>query len=154
MTPHRAPALASALALALAASGCLAAVDEPAPAAAAPLPAPVEGRAWLPPSQGQDRMETLVAVPDVPAGATMNARVVLGSTYVAPVPLQTADVLVELRDAAGEVIAEARLGSDAPEAELEGVVTLAGEAALALLSYGGSDGSSMGDHVDYEVAFS
>jgi hypothetical protein len=119
-------------------------------AAAAPVPpVALEGEAWLPPSQGQDRMETLVefATGDGFAG-TVALR--LGARYGVETPPLLADVVVEVRDPAGDVLETAHLSLDSPEAELALDGLAAGPHALALLSYGGS-GGGYGDYVWYSI---
>lgn len=112
----------------------------------------VEGEVFLPPSSGQDRVETLIEVPANVGGLTIVADLALGSRY-GPVdaPLQTADVLVELRGPEGDVLADAHLGAQQTEARLEAETTMDGPHTLAILSYGGSDGEANGDFVSYRA---
>lgn len=112
----------------------------------------VEGTVWLPPSQGQDRVETLVELPANHSGLRVAAQLALGSAYgPQELPLSTADVLVELRAPNGDVLADAHLGTQQREGTLEAATVEAGPHVLAILSYGGSDGSANGDHVHYHV---
>lgn len=134
------------------------------PAAETPTPAPAEatepvievvhldGVVWLPPNRGQEREETIVELPANASGLAIEAMVVLGSTYgPVPLPATIADVIVQIRDAEGNALAEEHLTAESAEATLEAVTEVAAGHALAFLSYGGSDGSANGDHVDFVV---
>lgn len=117
--------------------------------AAPPAPVTIEGTVWLPPTTGNDRTESLVELPVSVDGQTIRATLHLGSWYgIAEIPPVLTDVLVELRDPAGVVLAEASLTMGQTDAEVDGI-SPAGTAILALLSYGGSDEEGNGDHVDY-----
>ncbi|HET6404101.1 MAG TPA: hypothetical protein VFH78_05600 [Candidatus Thermoplasmatota archaeon] len=146
------------LALALVGAGCVTLPSELEGATtddattAVPEPFSAEGTVWLPPSTGQSRMETVVVFPVDAGGMGILANVALGSQYgPAELPLTTADVQVQLRAPDGTVLAEASLRGLARQASLEGEAKEAGEHSLAFLSYGGSDGSSTGDHVHWHV---
>lgn len=124
----------------------LEAAIEPSP------PIEMEGTIFLPPTQGSDRVETIVEIPVETDGTAIRASVHLGSRYAGTdVPPAMTDVLVELRDPAGEVLAEGSLAMGAEDADLEGVSS-AGVAALVFLSYGGSDEQANGDFVRYAIA--
>lgn len=129
-----------------------AASEAAATASANATPFVAEGTLWLPPSSGQEREESLLPFPVNATGMAIRVHVTLGSTY-GPVelPVTMANVLVEVRDAAGEVLADGRVGTEGRELELEAEAGEAGEYVVALLSYGGSDGSSTGDHVHWGI---
>ena len=116
-------------------------------------PFAAEGTVWLPPTSGQDRVETLIPFPVNATGSAMVADLVLGSKYgPLDVPSVLTDVLVELRAPDGTVLAEGALNVREPEARLEVESAEAvGEYALALLSYGGSDGEANGDYVAWLI---
>lgn len=144
------------LVAALVLAGCAQPSSPAAEVAAAPGPdvAPflLEDTVWLPPSQGQERVETLIAFPVNASGTLLVGHLALGSAYgPAELPETIADVQVELRDPAGEVLAQAHLGTGERQADLEVVLESASEHVIALLSFGGSDGAQYGDHVHYSL---
>ena len=155
---HRGPMkhlLVPSMLCVLALAGCL---DAPADAAVAALPPEavpgglLEGELFLPPSSGQDRIESVVELPANASGLRIDARVALGSRYgPLDAPVQTADVLVELRGPDGDVLADAHLSAQQTEATLEGDTVRDGPHTLALRSYGGSDEQENGDYVAYRV---
>ena len=113
-------------------------------------PLRIEGTVWLPPSDGDARKETLVPFPVNASGARVAVAVHLASTYgPLELPALLSDVIIELRDPAGKVLASAHVTMGEPEGDLDAVVASAGEATLAFLSYGGSDGTANGDRVEY-----
>lgn len=142
----------------LALAGC---VDVPDDASADPTPddamLPVEpfaaeGAQFLPPSQSQDRVETLIPFPVNATGSAIAASFALGSRYgPADAPPILSDVVVQLRAPDGSVLEESSVTIDMPEAQLDAEANATGEYALALLSYGGSDGEANGDYVAWRV---
>lgn len=148
-------ATGTVLVLALALAGC---IDPATEAAVAPAPsdAPaggiVEGAVFLPPSSGEDRVETLVEIPANSSAMRVVADLVLGSRYgPLEAPLQTGDVLVEIRGPDGAALVDAHLGPQETQARLEAETLADGAHTLAILSYGGSDGQANGDYVSYRV---
>jgi len=161
----------TALLLLLTASGCVGpaaphdadATTAPAPNESKELPhatgpAPVSasyeghGRVWLPPSQGSDRVRTHVSLDLPDPGMRLEARLRLASTYFGlDAPTTTADVQVQLLDPTGQSAANGTLNGDEPDLRLEVPQAASGTWLILLLSYGGSDGESSGDHVDYEA---
>lgn len=139
------------------AAGCATPTETEGAAVEDPLPTEVvggmlEGTVWLPPSQGQERQETVVELPANHSGLRIVAQLALGSAYgPQELPITTADVRVELRAPNGDVLGDAHLSAQEREATLEGVTLEAGPHVLAILSYGGSDGQANGDHVHYHV---
>lgn len=142
--------------LALLATGCItdAATDAPdaMDQAASALPFAGEGRIYLPPSNGNDRVESLIAFPVNASGMSLVADLALGSNYgPLDAPVTIADVRVELRAPDGTVLADGALGAQNARAHLEASAATSGEHALAILSYGGSDEEANGDHVDWHL---
>lgn len=124
----------------------------PTAAPVATGPVTVEGTLWLPPSSGQTREETLIELPANASGLRIVGHLVLGAAYgPAELPVTMADVEFELRDAAGTVLASGHLTVQSREGEIEATTEGVGPHVLALLSYGGSDGSGNGDHVHYTL---
>lgn len=112
----------------------------------------IEGTVWLPPSQSQEREETLVELPANHSGMHVVASLALGSLYgPAELPITTADVLVELRAPSGDVLGDVHLGTQTREGTIDATTAEAGPHVLAILSYGGSDGSANGDHVHFHA---
>jgi hypothetical protein len=162
-------ALACLLALALA--GCSSATDTDAPSAdiTDSVPAPAEvpttspevvaaapfhldrnGTLWLPPSSGPDPVESRVPF-EVNASASLHVTLHLASTLT---PVATAHAVVELRDPTGAVLATASFeppGLEPNTKELDAEATVAGPYELRFETYGGSDGSGNGDHIDYRI---
>lgn len=148
----------TSMGLLLLTAGC---VDEPedtlgaasVPEADVPVePFGAEGTVWLPPSSGEDRVETLIPFPVNASGSSLVAELALGSRYgPLDLPPVLTDVLVELRAPDGTVLAEGALDMQETQARLEARAQAAGEHVLALLSYGGSDEQANGDFVDWRL---
>lgn len=145
--------------LALLVGGCAApaasndAADSATGADVRAVPFAAEGRVWLPPSQGQSREETLIPFLVNQSGMSIAVDLALGSTYgPADLPETIGDVVVEIRAPDGSVLADASMTTGARDAHLDAVANATGEHALAILSYGGSDGAANGDHVDWRIA--
>jgi hypothetical protein len=147
-----------ALALAAGLAGCTSNAATPmAPPPAAPSPPPavaplhLHATVFLPPSQGQDPERTEVAFPVNASGESLVATVHLGSRYAVDLPTTTAEVTVRLVGPANETLAKAVLHAGTADATLKAAANATGTHKLVLLSYGGSDGSSMGDYVTYDL---
>lgn len=140
-------------------AGCASSPDPVEPAAAgeaasplgAPSPFSTSGEVFLPPSSGSARVETLVAFAVNASGMGGSITLHLGNRMGFELPASIADVEVEVRDPAGEPIATAHLQAPAFDATLALADLVAGEHALALLSYGGSDGAANGDYVAFAL---
>lgn len=148
------PALALALAFSSGLAGCLG-VPEPLSSAAAEELVPYEasGTLFLPPSGGETRVETLVAVPVNATGAEIAIEMAFGARYSdQESPVSLSDVLVELRDPAGEVLAQGSKTMGTPATiNLGATSTLVGDHALVILSYAGSDGNANGEYATYTI---
>lgn len=120
----------------------------------APPPAPfvAEGLTFLPPSQGEARETTEIPFYVNATGMTGDIVMRLGGRYVVELPPLLADVEVEVRGPAGDVIGGARLGASSSEATIALADLARGDHALVLLSYGGSDGRANGDYVAWRIA--
>lgn len=157
MTPR--PFLA-VLALATLLAGCAAPAGAPDEAAGAvdalaaatpPSPTVVEGTAWLPPSDGEGREETRLEFEVAAPRANVTVSLRLGERYVVELPATASDVQVQLVHPEGDTLAEGQLDGQSRETTLGAEALGAGTYAVVLLSYGGSDGSSMGGYVAYRI---
>lgn len=108
------------------------------------------GTLWLPPTTGADPAESRVPF-QLNATADVLVTLRLGSTLT---PIATADAVVELRDASGDVLAQATFSSPGMppnEKTLHAAQAAAGSYGLHFATYGGSDGSSSGDYIAYRI---
>lgn len=119
-----------------------------------PAPAPVtldlSGRLWVAPPSGGQRFEASVPF-QLNATADLRVTVRVAST-LSPVP--TANVEARLRDASGTDLARAAFWPpvlQAAEQTMDISQLPAGSYDLHVAAWGGSDGSSGGDHVDYQI---
>jgi len=119
--------------------------------AASTAPFHAEGARFLPPSQGQDPERTELAFPVDAPGEALVAKVHLGSRYVVELPTTTAEVTAQLVGPGNATLAKATVNGGGADATLRAASNATGMHKLVLLSYGGSDGSGMGDHVDYTI---
>lgn len=117
---------------------------------AAPFHLDVSGTLWLPPTTGSAPTESVVPF-QLNATADVHVTLHLGSTIT---PVATADAVVELRDASGNVLAQAEFhppGFEPNEQTLDVDAALAGAYELHFATYGGSDEAANGDYVDYRI---
>lgn len=146
--------LASLLGLALLA-GCAtpAATTGPDDALDAFVPWDSEGGFWVGPSNSQapTRVEVPFAVNGT--GRTVRVEAAISEQYAGVgLPRSTAQMEVQLLDAAGEVVAQVvREPAGEPIVTLETTDLPEGAATLVFLLRGGSDGQANGDHVGYRL---
>ncbi len=134
-----------------------AAIDVAEPEAAPPPPSPTEpffldvnGTLWIAPPSGNERSESRVPF-RLNGSADVLVTLHLGSTVT---PFATADVIAQLRDEAGNVLAQATFsppGLEPNERTLQAAGAPAGACELHVAAWGGSDGSSGGDYLDYRI---
>lgn len=110
------------------------------------------GTVWLPPNQGQERARSEVRFVINASDMAIVAKVRLGSRYSTELPTTIANAQVELRAPDGSLLASAMLGASGKmEETLRAQANTAGEHKLVLLTYGGSDGASLGDYVAFTI---
>ena len=114
----------------------------------APVQLDVSGTLWLTPPSGPRPSESVVPF-QLNATADVRVTLRLASTLT---PVNTADGDVHLRDANGTVLAHATfaiLGS--PHQSLRAAALAPGAYGLHVALWGGSDGSSSGDYLEYRI---
>lgn len=124
-------------------------VEVPAPGSES-VALDIAGTIWIPSPSGSEQPETSVPF-RLNGTADVHATVSVAST-ITPVP--TADVVAQLRDASGKVLAEAMFWppvAEPSEQDLDADALPAGDYELHFAMWGGSDGSSSGDRIDYRI---
>jgi hypothetical protein len=131
-------------------AGCASNAATPIPAQQVGAPTHVAGRLWMDP-QGAEPIHAELPFPVNASGEAVVVTLHLGSRYAVDLPTSTAEVTVQLVGPTNETMATATLHGGALDATLRARASTTGTHKLVLLSYGGSDGGSMGDHVDYAI---
>lgn len=110
------------------------------------------GTLWIPPTRSMEGTVTRIPIAVNATGMTLDIDLRKGWRLAGEMPDSMASVMAEVLDPAGDKVAERMMPVGGAEtATLHATDLVEGEYQLMLRTWGGSDGSGIGQYVEYRI---